>query len=57
MEKTYGNSNKSTASAADIGFLNEKERKEWVNFLKTAALAVLFGGVDDWNFGRTTAQL
>ena len=41
----------------NIGFLNEKERREWVNFLKFGVQSGLFGGVDDWNFGRTTAQL
>ena len=45
-----------TPVTPNIEFLNGKERKEWVNFLKTAALAALFGGVVEWNFGRTIQQ-
>ena len=55
MEKPCGNSNNRDASDAVIGFLNGKERKEWVNFLKTASLASLFGGAVDWNMGITVS--
>ena len=40
----------------NIEFLNEKERKERVNFLKFGVLGVLFGGVIEWNFGGIIRQ-
>ena len=57
MEKPCGNSNNRDASDAVIGFLNGKERKEWVNFLKFGGIGGTLGGSAEWNFGRTTAQL
>jgi len=47
---------KSPPTTPSIEFLNEKERREWVNFLKFGVLGVLFGGVIEWNFGRTIQQ-
>jgi hypothetical protein len=44
-------------SDPNIGFLNGKERKEWVNFLKFGSLGMTIGRLVDWNFGRTTDQL
>ena len=41
----------------NIEFLNGKERKERVNFLKFGCIGCTIGGSVDWNFGRTTAQL
>ena len=46
-----------TPVTPNIEFLNGKERKEWVNFLKFGVTGVTFGGVVEWNFGRTTDQL
>ena len=57
MERTFGNSISSTPSTPNIEFLNGKERKERVNFLKIGVQRGLFGRSVDWNFGRTTAQL
>jgi hypothetical protein len=50
MERTFGNSISSTPSTPNIEFLNGKERKERVNFLKFGVLGGLFGGVVEWNF-------
>ena len=36
----------------NIGFLNGKECKERVNFLKFGVLGVPVGRVIEWNFGR-----
>ena len=56
MENEVGNSNSVPPIPPNIGFLNEKKRKEWVNFLKFAALAALFGRVIEWNFGGIIRQ-
>ena len=48
---------KSPPTTPSIEFLNEKERKERVNFLKFGCIGCTIGGSVDWNFGRTTAQL
>ena len=51
MENEVGNSNSVPPIPPNIEFLNGKERKEWVNFLKFGSLASLFGGAVDWNMG------
>ena len=45
-----------TPMTPNIEFLNEKERREWVNFLKFGCIGCTIGGSVDWNFGRTIQQ-
>ena len=50
-EKTNGNSYKVQAVPSNIEFLNGKERKEWVNFLKFGGIGGTLGRLVDWNMG------
>ena len=56
MENEVGNSNRVPPVPPNIEFLNEKERREWVNFLKLGGVSGLFGGVIEWNFGGIIRQ-